>query len=423
MLATPAATENFLDVPTLVFVAIALAGLLGLFLVLCWMQERDVRPLAWWGSAYLIGAAAISLWSAPDQIIKVPPVYAEAMIFAACGMFWNGLRLFYGREMRLSFSLAGAGGWLVLTQWPTLEEGSPHRVVLAVSIVALYTFFMAFELGRERRKSLYSRTATIAVPLLHASIFLMPLGLRAWYPEAFATRWQVVFAVETMIYTVGTAFIVLLMVKDRHVHFYRKAATTDHLTGLFNRGAFLEAATKMHAAQSARGEPVTLLMFDLDKFKSINDRFGHAVGDSALKIFARVLQESTRGSDIVGRLGGEEFVAMVPEAMEDAGIVAERLRVNFQEAGVVIDDIAVGATVSSGLAATYRPEATLDSLLLRADEALYRAKNGGRNRFVAAAEEPGSPAARARWAARNKRADGKVGRFAARRGSQAAAAV
>ncbi len=412
-----------LDFPTLIFASVFIAGFLGVFLIINWMQQRDVGSLAWWGSAYLIGAAAITLWGAPDQFVKVPAVYAEALIFAACGMFWNGLRLFYGREMRLSFSLAGAGGWLVLTQWPGLEEGSPHRVALAICIVALYTFFMAFELGRERRKSLYSRTATMVVPLLHASIFLMPLGLRAWYPDVFATRWQIVFAVETMIYTVGTAFIVLLMVKDRHVHFYRKAATTDNLTGLFNRGAFLDAATKMHAAQSARGEPVTLLMFDLDKFKSINDRFGHAVGDSALKVFAKVLQDSTRASDIVGRLGGEEFVAMVPEAIEDAGIVAERLRVNFQEAGVVIDDIAVGATVSSGLATTYRPEATIDSLLLRADEALYRAKNGGRNRFVAADEESGSEAARTRWADRNKRTDGKVGRFAARRGSQAAAAV
>lgn len=412
-----------LDFPTLIFASVCIAGFLGVFLIINWMQQRDVGALAWWGSAYLIGAAAITLWGAPDQIVKIPVVYAEALIFVACGMFWNGLRQFHGREMRLSFSLAGAGGWLVLTQWPTLEEGSPHRVILGVTIVALYTFFMAFELGRERRKSLYSRTATIVVPLLHASIFLMPLGLRAWYPEVFATRWQTVFAVETMIYTVGTAFIVLLMVKDRHVHFYRKAATTDSLTGLFNRGAFLEAARNMHVVQSGRGEPVTLLMFDLDKFKSINDRFGHAVGDSALKVFAKVLQDSTRASDIVGRLGGEEFVAMIPEAIEDACVVAERLRVNFQEAGVVIDDIAVGATVSSGLATTYRPEATIDSLLLRADEALYRAKNGGRNRFIAADEEPGTEAARARWAARNKRADGKIGHFAARRGSQTAAAV
>ncbi|MFA6268122.1 MAG: GGDEF domain-containing protein [Pseudolabrys sp.] len=394
-----------------------------MFLIINWVRQRDIGSLAWWGSAYLIGAAAITLWGAPNQLFRVPPVYAEAMIFIACGMFWNGLRLFYGRAMWPLVSFAGAGAWLVMTQWPGLEEGSPQRVALGVVIIAIYTFFMAFELSRERRKSLYSRTAAIVVPALHAGIFLIPLALRGFYPDVFASRWQTVFAVETMIYTVGTAFIVLLMVKDRHVHFYRTVATTDNLTGLLNRGAFLDGAAKMQAGQSSRGEPVTLLMFDLDKFKSINDRFGHAVGDSALKVFARVMQESTRTTDVVGRLGGEEFVAMVPEAMDDACIVAERLRVNFQNAGVLIDDIAIGATVSIGLATTYTPDATIDSLLLRADEALYRAKNGGRNRYVAADEEPGSEQARIRWAGRAKPSHGKRGKFAGRRSSQPVAAV
>jgi diguanylate cyclase (GGDEF)-like protein len=404
-----------LDFPTLVFATVCMAVFLGVFLIANWIKQRDMGSLAWWGSSYLIGAAAIILWGAPDPLIKIPPVCAEAMIFVACGMFWNGLRLFYGRKMWPLVSFAGAGIWLIASQSPGMDDGSPHRVVLGVIIIAIYTFFMGFELSRERRRSLYSRTAAVVVPMLHAGIFLLPLALRTFYPEVFATRWQTVFAIETMIYTVGTAFIVLLMVKDRHVHFYRKVATTDNLTGLFNRGAFLEAAKAMHTSQSSRGEPVTLLMFDLDKFKSINDRFGHAVGDSALKVFAKVMQESTRATDVVGRLGGEEFVVMVPEAMEDSCIVAERLRVNFQNAGVTIDDIAIGATVSIGLATTYKADATIDSLLLRADEALYRAKNGGRNRHVRADEEPGSDEARARWAARIRPETAKRGKWAARR--------
>lgn len=408
-----------LDFPTLIFATVCMAVFVGVFLIANWIKQRDIGALAWWGSAYLIGAAAIMLWGAPDQFIKVPPVYAEAMIFVACGMFWNGLRLFYGRRMWPLVSFAGACFWVVINQAPGMADAGSHRVALGVVIVAVYTFCMAFELSRERRKSLYSRTAMIAVPLLHAGIFLMPLALRSFYPEVFATRWQTVFAVATMVYTVGTAFIVLLMVKDRHVSFYRKVATTDNLTGLLNRGAFLEAAGKMHASQSSRGEPVTLLMFDLDKFKSINDRFGHAVGDSTLKVFARVMQESTRATDVVGRLGGEEFVVMVPEAMEDSCIVAERLRTNFQTSGVIIDDIAIGATVSIGLATTYRADATIDQLLLRADEALYRAKNGGRNRYVCADEEPGSEAARHRWASRVK-PESKRSKFAGRRSPQPA---
>jgi len=403
-----------LDFPTLIFATVCMAVFLGIFLIANWVKQRDIASLAWWGSAYLIGAAAIMLWTSPG-FIDVPQAYAEAMIFVACGMFWNGLRLFYGRKMRPLVPFGAAAAWLLMSQWSGMEEGSPQRVVFGVIVVASYTFFIGFELSRERRRSLYSRTAAIVVPMLHAGIFLLPLALRSFFPEVFATRWQILFAAEAMVYTVGTAFIVLLMVKDRHVHFYRKVATTDSLTGLLNRGAFLDGARAMHASQSARSAPVTLLMFDLDKFKSINDRFGHAVGDSALKVFARVMQESTRATDVVGRLGGEEFVVMVPEAIEDAGIVAERLRVNFQTAGVTIDDIAIGATVSIGLATTYRADATIDSLLLRADEALYRAKNGGRNRYVCADEEPGSEEARARWAARVKPVAAKRGKWAGRR--------
>ena len=412
-----------LDAPTLIFATVCMAVFLGVFLIANWIMQRDINSLAWWGSAYLVGGAAIMLWSAPHQLFKVPAAYAEALLFVACGMFWNGLRLFYGRKMWPVVPFAAAAAWLIVTRLPGMEEGNYQRIALGIIIVAVYTFFMAFELSRERRRSLYSRTAAIAVPLLHAGIFLLPLALRNFYPEVFAARWQSLFAVEAMIYTVGTAFIVILMVKDRHVHFYRKIATTDHLTGLLNRRAFLEAATTMHAGQGSRGEPVTLLMFDLDKFKSINDRFGHAVGDSALKVFAKVLQESTRATDVVGRLGGEEFVAMVPEAMEDACIVAERLRLNFEAAGVVIDDIAIGATVSIGLATTYKPEATIDSLLLRADEALYKAKNGGRNRYTCADEEPGSEGARARWAERNKPATAKSGTWAGRRAKPVQAAT
>lgn len=409
-----------LDFPTLIFASVCVAGFLGLFLILNWLTQRDIGALAWWGSAYLIGASGVALWGAPDPLLKVPPAYAEALIFVAGGMIWNGLRLFYGRPLRPFVPLAVAAAWLIVCEFPGLQEGSHERVALGVVMAAIFAFFIAIELSRERRKSAYGRAAAIIVPCLHACIFLVPLALRAYYHEVFAERWLPLFVVQTLIYMIGIAFIVLLMVKDRHVHFYRKAATTDSLTGLLNRGAFLDAARKLHMSQGARGEPVTLLMFDLDKFKSINDRFGHGTGDSVLKVFARVIQQSVRAADVVGRLGGEEFVAMVPEAIEDAQIVAERLRINFQEAGVTVDSIAIGATVSIGLATSYKAEANIDTLLLRADEALYKAKNGGRNRHVCAEEEPGTDELRRRAAARNKLESGTLRKFAARRPKSAA---
>ena len=131
---------------------------------------------------------------------------------------------------------------------------------------------------------------------------------------------------KTIIYAVGTAFIVMLMVKDHHVHVYRTAACTDHLTGLFNRRAFIENALELCALQAKHNEPVAMLMFDLDHFKSINDSFGHTLGDEVLRLFGQVVRASTRADDIIGRFGGEEFVAIVPGGLESASKIAERVR-------------------------------------------------------------------------------------------------
>jgi len=384
MLATPAATANFLDVPTLVFVAIALAGLLGLFLVLCWMQERDVRPLAWWGSAYLIGAASMALWAAPVQRFHIPVEVPEALTLLACGVIWSGIRLFHGRPLRPLGAFAGAIAWLVLCRLPGVEEGSQARIALGALAIAAYTFVIAWELWRERRRSLFSRTAATVVPCLHAAVFLMPLAMQRLMPDAVAAKWLTVLALESIIYGVGTAFIVLLMVKDQRVRIYRRAATTDHLTGLPNRRAFLDGANALCARLARRREPVTLMMFDLDHFKSINDRFGHATGDEALKVFAAVLNTSMRADDIMGRLGGEEFAAIVPGDIEVAGKIAERIRAGFEQAGAVIAGEAIGGTVSIGAACAREPVIDLDALIARADNALYDAKHAGRNRMCAA---------------------------------------
>jgi diguanylate cyclase (GGDEF)-like protein len=390
-----------LDVPTLTFVAVCLAGLLGFFLIIAWLQQRDARELAWWGAAYLIGAASMALWGAQAPLFRVPPEVPGALFFLACGVIWSGVRLFHGRRLLPVATSAGAIAWLILCQFPA-QTGS-ERVGVGVLVVASYTFVIAFELWRERRQSLFSRTAAIVVPCLHATIFLIPLGMQALLPGAFASTWLTAFAMETIIYSVGTAFIVLLMVKDRHVSVYRNAAFTDHLTGLFNRRAFLENALSLCAQQGARGEPVTLMMFDLDHFKSINDRFGHAVGDDVLRVFAQVARSSMRESDIIGRLGGEEFAAIVPGTTDMATKIAERLRAAFEIAGAAVGAQAIGATVSIGTATSYASVVDIDAVIHRADKALYQAKRDGRNRVHAAEDDPRCESARRAYVAQAPR--------------------
>ena len=377
-----------LDAPTLAFVAICVAATLGLLLLFAWLQQRNVRALAWWGSAYLIGASSIALWGAPAPMIDFPKEFEQALTFLACGMIWNGVRLFHGRPLLPTAAFIGAFVWIVLCQLPAFAEGSNQRVALGAVVVAAYTFFIAHELRRERRRSLQSRIAAVLVPCVHAAIFLMPLAMQVYLPAAYSANWINIFTLESILYAVGTAFIMLLMVKENDVDLYRSAASTDPLTGLLNRRAFLENALSLCARQGERGQPVTMLMLDLDHFKSINDRFGHAVGDEVLRVFANAARSNMRGSDLVGRLGGEEFAVIVAEPMQFAARIGERLRVSFETAGIQIGDKAIGATVSIGAASSREPVTDIAALIARADAALYRAKHEGRNRLYCADDQP-----------------------------------
>ncbi|MBV9556858.1 MAG: GGDEF domain-containing protein, partial [Pseudolabrys sp.] len=262
---------------------------------------------------------------------------------------------------------------------------------LAGLLVALYTFCITLEMWRERRRSLRSRFAAVVVPMLHAAIFLLPIAMKAFRP-AEAQGWNEVFALETMLYAIGAAFIVLLMVKDRSVVIYRTAAQTDHLTGLFNRRAFLENASTLIARRRLRREPVTVFVFDLDHFKSINDRFGHATGDDVLRVFAACVTASMRSEDIIGRLGGEEFVAIVPAAADIGRKIAERVRACFERDGAQVGPHALKATVSIGAACAEASDIDIEALIERADVALYGAKHGGRNRVEFADAVPADAA-------------------------------
>jgi diguanylate cyclase (GGDEF)-like protein len=131
--------------------------------------------------------------------------------------------------------------------------------------------------------------------------------------------------------------------------------------------------------------PAAVLLIDLDHFKSINDRFGHAVGDRVLQVFADAVKTNVRTCDLIGRLGGEEFAAVLYNITRDkALIVAERIRVSFAEAAAEVDGRPVVATVSIGLVVNQDGPLDVPDLLAKADQALYHAKDRGRNRVEVA---------------------------------------
>jgi len=163
----------------------------------------------------------------------------------------------------------------------------------------------------------------------------------------------------------------------------RRMATTDGLTGALNRAGFLALSQKEleRAVDSGRG--LALMMLDVDHFKSINDRYGHAGGDLALKHLVAMIGSRTRRSDLLGRLGGEEFAILLPAiAAEDAESLARRLVAHIAVSTVPYGERTISLTVSIGLAMAARTDRAIERIIARADEALYRAKEGGRNRVV-----------------------------------------
>jgi diguanylate cyclase (GGDEF)-like protein len=168
----------------------------------------------------------------------------------------------------------------------------------------------------------------------------------------------------------------------------RFEAMHDSLTGLLNRGAVLEQLSKELVRASRRSAPVAVLMGDLDHFKSINDTHGHPAGDVVLKESARRLQAGVRAYDSVGRLGGEEFIAVLPECDAKTGLsVAQRLCRSFAEVPTKYGGTSISHTISIGVAATDQfGSARADELIRAADAALYRAKHAGRSRALLAIE-------------------------------------
>jgi len=165
----------------------------------------------------------------------------------------------------------------------------------------------------------------------------------------------------------------------------KRLASVDFLTGLFNRRHFFEIAGREFAKSTRYHRPLSVIIFDIDVFKSVNDTHGHLIGDQALMHIGKLVREITRKPDIPARYGGEEFVILLPETdCASAQIFAERLRQLVQNSPVPHDNIFIHLTVSVGVSGkdNRKYAKVFDELISQADQALYKAKSAGRNKVI-----------------------------------------
>ncbi len=383
-----------LDVNTLFMVTVYVEAILGLLLLFAWAQNTAIHAVAWWGFAHLIRAASVMLFGmfgqAPD-LITID--LANALLFTAFAVTWTGARVFDGRPVEPVYLVTGAVIWLLVCRLPLLNDSLDVRSLIASAIITAYTWLTAYEFWRGRNEQLVSRWPAIFMLFAHGALFLLrtPLvALMPWSPtnNIYGSVWLTVLSFEALLFTISIAFILLAMAKERTEQRHRTAAMVDPLTGIANRRAFLQDAATLTKKHNAKPRPTAVLLIDLDHFKSINDRFGHALGDRVLEIFTDGARQSIRSSDLIGRLGGEEFAAVLYDTSRDKAVaVAERIRETFATSAMDVDGRPVCATVSIGVVVCQDTVLDIPELLAQADNALYFAKEHGRNRVEVASLE------------------------------------
>jgi diguanylate cyclase (GGDEF)-like protein len=386
---TIAAPHFLIDLQTLFLVTVFISGTAGLLLLFAWMQNRRTTALALWGIGYLLGAAAAALLGAPGLLPGMLSLGAgNTLLCTAYGIMWAGARSFEGRRVPLLLVAAGPIIWIVAFQFAGYARSASACIELVSALLAAYAFLAAREIWYAKDRELISRWPTLAVVLVHA-LFLM---LRIPFADVLAASAATgqpqsavvpVMAFQALFVALCLPFLRVAMSKERTELEQRKAALTDSLTGIANRRAFFERGTPLLAWTQADRRSAALLLFDLDRFKEVNDTVGHQGGDRVLKAFCELVGAAVRPGDLFGRLGGEEFACLLADAnMAQALQFAERMRGGF--AALDLPGIETQPTVSVGVAMAGEAGRTLPALLATADRALYRAKAEGRNRVARA---------------------------------------
>jgi len=329
----------------------------GCLLLLSWLQHRKVTALALWGSGFITASAATTLiivlrGTIPDfWSITV----GNALLAIAYGILWSGARKFDGKNVSIPLALMGVAFWLIACSIGPIYSLPEARATVMAAIGVAYTLLVVFELWSGRGNQVW-RWPIMVLLLAHAAAIPIhiPLAGALTHPDPSepSDLDLLTFAVfEGAFVCICTAYLFGGLAKDRIAARYRRASLTDPLTGVANRRGFFETGERLLMRAHFARESTALIMFDLDRFKSINDRYGHHIGDQVIAVFCRLATSLLRSNDLFGRVGGEEFACLLPITVRrDAVVLAERVRAAFEAVYHTIGEHRFSVTVSVGVA-------------------------------------------------------------------------
>jgi diguanylate cyclase (GGDEF)-like protein len=377
-----------LDVPTLL-VGIVLTDLtLAATLFIAVGRARGVVA---WSASILVQAMAYAVIARTGTVNGLATIVSvNVAALSSFALQATALRAFHERPARPWALLAAAillgSSFGLLSRWFAL------RVALASTSNAAGCAALAWLAHRDRARVPGAGVRILVIAFALSGVALMARAVSAVFrPEALLANATGALpassALAGQMLAVMTALGFLLMQRERREQEIERLAMTDALTGAYNRRTLFDLGEREAKRAEREGRTLALVLLDLDHFKRINDTHGHPTGDAVLRQFAEIARAYLRKSDLLVRFGGEEFCVLLP-GEDEAGalVVADRIRAAVESASIPVGDQAIRVTSSAGVAAI-RPDAErgLPWLIRAADDALYRAKNAGRNRVERAA--------------------------------------
>jgi diguanylate cyclase (GGDEF)-like protein len=361
----------------------------GIFLLVVWWQHRGEWAALWWSFGNCLLGGGIILAGMNGQLpFLLANVLGPIFLNLSAPCTFIAARVFDRRSIA-GYRMAGfVVAWIGIVALTGVLASERLAGALGAGTGACLSGGAAYSLWLGRSEQLRGRIPLIGIIAAWAIALFMLVSqfiLVANYVPVASVGWLGAIQFVGLVYALGVTLFLTMMLGSRSEGQYLTAALTDPLTGLLNRRAFMDRAQRVFDRRGRDGHPVALLAFDLDRFKSINDTFGHATGDKVLRVFADVLSASLRPTNVIARIGGEEFVAVLGGADGEAAVaIANRVREALEAVAQFVEGQRIGATVSVGVAVTHGLESTVVDMMQEADTALYRAKDEGRNRVVLA---------------------------------------